>query len=580
MKISTRTVIDKIKNDYDNVAEYDDVINAWNQLCEQASTNSDSDLKFADVQKAALSALSNEPKKSSPGNIGHDVSRMINSFNYPAYVVTSSGHITASNMAAWNEFSLDVRDSIDQLPFVIDKAQKISELISIELKRKLRKDEPALSLLRAEATDNVPQATIALSYSHGPKPTALVFVLTTKWKAKSTELLRQQFNLTKTEVEILRHFVDGFSTQEIAILRERSHETIKDHFQSMREKLGAKNQTELLRTSLSVSEFTKDISNITNAMEHPHRRKAEQLLPSNRLVELTMMGDFSGDPFVMFSAGSFYTFNAEFEQMLYDANLLIISVCTPGSGATDPAPEGTNWIDQAGEDMIALLDQMGISKCGLVVKYTSAPASYHLARHNPSRFTHIVQISTCGPGKYDKPQGHRSPWVSGILKATINNSAIKSILIRGATKAWKTLGAKQFLRLQMTANPIDAKYALLPEYVVESEYALETASRRGLATLNQEQALVFGDWTEDIAVGSLNITAIHGSENHLFSVNSVRALASQFPEKMQVIEIEKAGFSLIQSHPAEVINILKSIVELHRPGNGCVEFRPVKASAN
>lgn len=564
MDVSATSVVKKIKRDYNDVTEYNQLVDAWNQLCRQATHSVDNDLQFADVEKAAIAALSSAPNDRSEGQIGHDVSRMINSFDYPTFLVTSQGEVAACNLVAWREYQLEVQDSIDSLPFSIEGFESISGLIEKELGTDRESTrEPSLIIKRSLAFEGEQEATIAISVSYGETPTALVFVITTKWRPKSVGLLQQQFGLTKTESEILVSFVDGYSSQEIARIRGRSHETVRAQFQSMREKLGARNQTELLRTTLAVSDFTGNIGEITSVVEHPHRRKTENVRAGGRVVEATLMGKFSGDPIVMIAGGSLYTFNAEFEQKLFDANLLVISVCPPSYGSTDTAPEGVLWIDQIAEDVCAVLDQLSIHQCVLLIKHTTALMSYHLANRYSSRISHIVQISTCGPASYDIPDNSnkRSAWVSGMLAACRNNSAIKKILLRGAVKAMVTLGARQFMRLQMSSNPIDGKYALLPENLAEYEYAQEVAVRRGLAGYLKEHELLFEDWTPDIEAVPMRITIIHGSDNKLFSIESVRSIVEKFPEKIELVEIKKAGFTLVQSHPGKVAEILRSIVD-------------------
>lgn len=101
------------------------------------------------------------------------------------------------------------------------------------------------------------------------------------------------------------------------------------------------------------------------------------------MVEATLMGDLTGDPIVTIAAITQYTFNAEFKQMLFDANLLLISICPPGYGKTDPTPKDISWTDQTADDMLAVLDQLHIPKCVLLIKYTNAPMSYRIATLPP-----------------------------------------------------------------------------------------------------------------------------------------------------------------------------------------------------
>ena len=128
MEVSTKNVVEKIKVDYDDVAEFDDLVDAWNSLCAQTADSNDSELQFADIEKAAIAALSEAPADRATGKVGNEVSRMINGFDYPVYLVTSQGMVATGNLAAWREFRIDAGDSIDQLPFFLDGPESLSQV--------------------------------------------------------------------------------------------------------------------------------------------------------------------------------------------------------------------------------------------------------------------------------------------------------------------------------------------------------------------------------------------------------------------------------------------------------------------
>jgi len=116
--------------------------------------------------------------------------------------------------------------------------------------------------------------TIAVTPAGGEVPTAIVFVITPRWKPKSVDMLKHQFGLTNAESHVLANFIGGYSTENIATLRKQSHTTIRTQLQSILKKTGARSQTELLRVVLSLSDFTKKIAPITDALTHPYRRQA------------------------------------------------------------------------------------------------------------------------------------------------------------------------------------------------------------------------------------------------------------------------------------------------------------------
>lgn len=139
------------------------------------------------------------------------------------------------------------------------------------------------------------------------------------------------------------------------------------------------------------------------------------------------------------------------------------------------------------------------------------------------------------------------------------------MLFRGTMKAWATIGAKQFMRLQMSSNPIDSKHVLSVENLREYEHALKTATRGGVSAAADDLALTFEDWAAEVEAIDSAITVVHGVEDKLVTVDIVRRFAEAFPEKIELIEIEDAGMPLLQSHTSEIVRLLKSAVEVDKP---------------
>jgi len=563
--VENSNVIKKIKSADDSPLEFDELVEAWNKLCEQAWAENPDDVQFADIENAAIAALSEQSGQSTSGQLGNEISGMLSSFDYPTYLVSVDGRVASANTAASIEFDLDIGNRIDHLPYALDGAQPISAVIRESMDEEKENVTDAI-LKRAHAAENERDATIAITPSFGRVPMALVFVITTQWKPKSTELLKRHFGLTNTESEVLISFVDGYSSQDIAQQRNRSHTTIRTQFQSIMNKTGTRNQTELLRTVLSISDFTKGIGEIVDAVNHPHRRRAEVLREGGRMIEVTLMGDTKGKPMLTIANAANYTFNAIVEQALYDAGLYIISICAPGCGRTDPVPEGMNRIECVSEDSLAVLDQLRINSCTMLAYNANPPICFLLASRNGHRFNHLIQIAGCAPYRFvHATNTTQSSWVTGILKAGVSHPGMKSMLFRGTMKAWATIGAKQFMRLQMSSNPIDSKHVLSVENLREYEHALKTATRGGVSAAADDLALTFEDWAAEVEAIDSAITVVHGVEDKLVTVDIVRRFAEAFPEKIELIEIEDAGMPLLQSHTSEIVRLLKSAVEVDKP---------------
>lgn len=569
MKVSSALVAGKIRRGVEELSEYDALVNAWSELCEQARRDEEGAVEFSEIESAAIAALSAPPNRAPAGNISHDVSRMLNSFNYPTFLVTSGGLVAASNVSAWKEFGLAAQSSIDELPLYIPGAEQISDLVRASMFRSDDSQDSTLVLRRASASDGDHQSTLAVTTSFGKITTALVFVVTSKWKAESLYLLKKQFKLTRAEIEVLYAIVDGYSSKEIAEQRHRSNETIRAQIQSIRDKIGAKNQTELVRTALSLSAFESELSEITEAVRHPHRRQAEILCKGGRRIELTLMGDYSGAPIVTLATATSYTFNAEVEQALYDQGLYMISICMPGCGKTDPPPPGTSRCDMRLTDVKAVLDQLEIERALMLAYHANSPLCYQMVNRMPERFYHLAHIAAPIPLGFITRINTQSSWVNGILKASVGNPAMKRLLFKGAMKALATLGAEKYLKLQLSSKPVEADIALRPDNIRETDHAIATATRAGIADAAEDIGLTFDDWSEEVARLPVGITIVQGIQDSLYTINNVRDFTREFAPKTTMIEVDNAGFPLLPTYPELVVGYLSNMV-----GQGTIDCLP------
>jgi len=556
MSSNIKAVVDRIATRDEHPIEFDELVVAWNRLCDENVCAENNTSQFIGVENAAIAALSETEKNVCSGNIGNNISRMLSTFSYPTYMVTARGRIAAMNDASNSEFELNIGDTINLLPFSLHESVQLSTVVKDCLNSEANDNNNAL-LKRAHANGTDQVVSIAVAASHGRIPMALVFVIITPWRLNSSKLLRNEFKLTDTETEILNSFLSGYSSQDIAAQRQRSHATIRTQFQSILAKTGARNQTDLLRISLSVSTFIQDVGVIVDAVNHPHRRRAEILRAGGRIVEVTLMGDFSGKPMLTLANVANYTFNSTIEKSLYEAGIYIISVCTPGCGYTDSPPHGQSRLDCLSKDVEAILDQLEISHCSLLALNCNSALCFALANRIEERLSHAVQIAANVPVRFETSQQSCSNWKTGILKAGVMYPSIKKLLFVSSMKAWETIGAKQFIRLQLGSNPVNSGALLLPENISESQHALESATRCGISYATEDIYPIFGDWTSDVERLSINITVIHGVEDRLQKIESVRKYVQHISDKAHLIEVENAGMALMVSHTDDVIALIR-----------------------
>ncbi|MFZ5907376.1 MAG: LuxR C-terminal-related transcriptional regulator [Nitrospirota bacterium] len=92
-----------------------------------------------------------------------------------------------------------------------------------------------------------------------PEPLVAVFI-TEDSLSNSLNLnkIRQQFSLTRREVDVLRRVLDGLKNLEIAEHLEIAEQTVKDHLSNIYLKLGVENRFALMRSLLNCSNSYQD----------------------------------------------------------------------------------------------------------------------------------------------------------------------------------------------------------------------------------------------------------------------------------------------------------------------------------
>jgi DNA-binding CsgD family transcriptional regulator len=82
-----------------------------------------------------------------------------------------------------------------------------------------------------------------------PEPLVVVFITEDTFSHKlNLSEIREQFRLTRREIDILRRVLDGLKNSEIAEDLEIAEQTVKDHLSNIYMKLGVKNRFTLMRS--------------------------------------------------------------------------------------------------------------------------------------------------------------------------------------------------------------------------------------------------------------------------------------------------------------------------------------------
>jgi len=529
-----------------------DWIDRWRRLHDDLEKIPDSSRGFSEIEHAALGAISNVNISETHPHRRCEVSRMLDSFKHPALLINSDGLVSAQNKMVRRNYNIEIGDSVNDLPVTLNFSESIKDAVDSVTHARFAKGKAVFK--QGVSKGSTHELTLAITKSNGQEGAgALVFIISSKFGEDATQLICSHYGLTNAEGQILISFVEGYSLKEIAATRARSYATIRTQFNSLMSKMGAHNQAALLRTALSLSDFNNEIGKFSTILEHPYRRAASIMRENGRMVDVCFCGDASGRPIVHIATAATNRFNANVEELLFRNGLYLITVCPPAHGQTDPQLPGTDRRQCQAEDIEAVLDMLKIERCPVMVTSAGTYSAFHLASAIPHRISQVLLVGACPPGRYWSRYGTNAPWVDAVLRLDEKYSAVRRVVGSASLKALVTIGSKQYHQLQLAENKGDVETLTMPENVVELEYALESATTFGMNTIMEDIPVLFNDYSEKVSQSSCNITIIHGTADLLSPIQSMRDLQSDNPGRVDLIEIEGAGFTVLLSHTERVV---------------------------
>lgn len=547
---ATEKLRDAIRTSAADPLAFEEFLEAWNGYFQSEIS------AVHDLEEDAQTALATIAKGGEHGLAGLQITRMLHAFPTPAIVVRSDARILEQNAAALEALHVDPGDSIDLLPLSLVGGAALSDVVGQMFDR--RNDPVDVRFLRAVYVPDDRSVTLAMvSNQERQAATALVFVIDPRWQSNVDALLAQAFGLTSAESAVLLAFMQGDDLQQIAETRGRSLKTVRTQMQTIMSKAGVSTQAELMRNALAVSQFQNDIQQVAVVAKHPHRKHLNILRAGGRSVEVGLAGDLAGDLVVFVPDTTLFMFQPEIEAAFARAGLCVATVSRPGFGATDPAPEGTFDATMAA-DIVAVQDQLGHSSSVLMAHSTSSGYAYRLGGLIPDRLKQIVLLSTLVPLPYLTPHLTTAPWAQALMRGAAASPRLFRLMVVAGAKAWKIMGSRRFVAMQMSANADDVSLGTSPAALEEIDAAMMACHAQGIDHGSRDLVIATSDWRNWAQACKAPVTLFHGTLDPVASIDAVRAFAADFPDQVRVVEIKDAGFMVYLSHTDALIAELKA----------------------
>jgi pimeloyl-ACP methyl ester carboxylesterase len=234
--------------------------------------------------------------------------------------------------------------------------------------------------------------------------------------------------------------------------------------------------------------------------------------------------------------------------------LSIISPLRAGHAYSDPAPEGDAQalLDQASDDMAALLDLLGISRVRIIGHAAGATHAIRFASRYPERADAIVMIAR-GPVWRNEWLSELSPNHRALALVLRHLPGAARLIIGAIIQHLNKNGPRDFVVNAAQESPPDVAALADPDVLHLIGHGLTFGLRQGPEVYCREFAQMQLDLTEEARALACPLTLIYGAQDRIAPPVLARRFAAAVPQT-QLIELADAGHYLFYSHWREMLD--------------------------
>ena len=484
----------------------------------------------------------------------------------PALAVTENGQVLSLNAAANSLFN-NVRGQnimslgIRQTDFDDFKSRIVCH------------SDPSLLRIYPNRQQNTPLIFIG-RYQENHQ-LFLLRAIEVHWPESINVALKEIFNLTSAERDILACLARGMQTDQISEYRQSKITTVRQQVKSLLQKLGATSQVQAAAlgaamASQSQRESLQPLS--LDTIDQPRNAPINATLSNGlseqgehfrqtRAVGWRRYGRKGGTPVLLMHSGYFGAGDHDSERKFANkAGLDVLIIERPGFGRTKPPVNNESALTTHVKDCIEILDELGWQKAWLLgYDYGFVPA-LALANQYPNRVHSILVISPL-PIYTSTSDLHSIPFQQkAFFWAALHGFWMIPLLLKlGHVKARK-LGPEHWMSMVFEGSPIELSIFQTPEgkEIATSSYHFNLIQNSKGHELDKK-TYVADDWSDLLKNASVPILALAGQKNTTLNIKLVRELLTVNPD-IKLIEIENAGLTLALTHADDIHKTLMNLI--------------------
>jgi len=373
--------------------------------------------------------------------------------NAAAFTIGANLKIADANSAAVSTLMLAPGMPLSELPLDAEDCTALSK----QVERLFNANDDAPLVFRARATQFERLVVFHLRVIRPTQAPAFAIVISSEvaWPDGFEEMLQSAFQLSATEVKVVKGLAQCSSLKDIAAARGRSVDTIRAQLKSIMSKTETRSQTELVRLTVGMMEMASFTQ--TEAAKMPEQSKGydsleprpfyAMTLRDGRTLEFLVLGDPNGRP-CLFSPLDYglVRWPASAEAAAAKRGIKVIVPVRAGYGKSTPLSKGVDVGNSTVNDYAELMDHLGINACPIIS--LGGDFFFSAVFHSlfPGRAT--AMLACAGVLPLDRPEQYErmDKWHRFILAGARYTPHLLPFMVKGGFALARRLGKRGFLQ--------------------------------------------------------------------------------------------------------------------------------------
>ena len=465
-----------------------------------------------------------------------------------AFLVTQDFTIAAVNRAAAEILKIGQGDPVSKLDIEDEDKAELRSAIFVATGRSGAK--PALLRFISPRSER-PMVFHVTQLAGPPFKRTFALVRTTElgWPDNLSVTIRDAFQLTSAEIDIVRSLAEGHSVKAIAAERGRSFETVRSQIRSILAKTETRSQAELIRITLGLMEV---VSSTNGAGAHrssvPSAQKPipfqSMTMPDGRRYDWIEFGRKDGRPLLLLPLDyGMIRWPLSAEKAAEQQNIRVIASVRAGFGHSSELPPNVDYAGETGEDLNRLLSHLGIRQCAVMAFGADLRYAMRLAIAHPDKVKGIYACSGALPAMTAAQYERMGKFHRFILANARYAPKILPFLVKAGFSLARRMGREQFFEAVNADSPADLRTFAIPEVrsaiVMGSEICL-SSWHIAHAAFARECIDSETNWAATVRACKVPVRMLQGGQDPQSPTETIRELMLEFPH-LDVEIIEEAG---------------------------------------